>query len=544
VSLRVRAVVGALVLAVALACTPGLPAAASAHAELLGTVPGMDELVDDAPDDIALTFSEDVSVELGGVKVFAPDGSRADTGKADVDGARVVVPVDASERGSYAASWRITSADGHPVAGSFVFHVGERSGSAAQERASRDAETDRTVVVAYGVARGFLLLGVLVAAGGAMFSVLVAPGWRPRLVRSSLVVALFASLVAVVLDASVATGLGVGETLRASVLGDQLGTVYGRATAIRVVMLLAALSFVGAIAGPRRRLALVPFVLAAMSLSLAGHAVAGDPAWARVGADMLHVLAACAWLGGLVQLVPAVRAGTAGPHEVRRYSNIAFASVVVLLVTGLYAAWSETGLGLDALRDTTYGRLVLVKSGLFVVLLGFGAINRRITVPGIVRGEARSQQLLRRFVLCELVLLVGVIAATAWLIETPPQKDVIRPKVIERTLDLDSGGSVQLIIDPAIAGTNTVHVHVITEDQKADAGVDELQLQAVSHKLGIHRLDIPLEQLGPGGWSTETATLPGAGRWAFTVIVRHGEFDEDRVTTVGEIAPASSNPDS
>ena len=156
--------------------------------------------------------------------------------------------------------------------------------------------------------------------------------------------------------------------------------------------------------------------------------------------------------------------------------------------------------------------------------------------------DAANQAIqLRRFVIGELVLLAVVVAFTAWLIDTQPERDVIRPKVIERTLEVRSGGSVQLIVDPAIAGTNTIHVHVVTEDGKPDASVDEVRLQAASHKLGIHRLDIPLRELGPGGWSTDSATLPGAGRWAFTTIITRGEFDEDRVTTHGLIAPADTD---
>jgi copper transport protein len=536
-----RGAVGALVTVLVLACWMALPAPALAHADLLGTTPGTDEIVADAPDDITLSFSERVSVELGGVQVYGPDGSRVDDGRAEVDGARIVVPVTADEQGSYAASWRVLSADGHPVSGSFVFHLGERSGSAALDKAQAASKVDRVTVVAYGIARGVLLLGVLVAVGGALFGVLVAPGWRVRLVRPALLAVLVASIVAVVLDASVATGLGVGDTLRGSVLGDQLGTVYGRATAIRIVLALVALGCAGALAGARARLALVPFVLLGMSLSVAGHAVAADPAWTRIGADMLHVLAAAAWLGGLVQLGPAIASGHAGERAVGRYSNVALACVLVLLATGLYAAWDEMGLGLEELRDTTYGRLVAAKSALFAVLVGMGAVNRLVLVPGIVRGDQRSAGRLRAYVVGEIALLVAVVALTAWLIDTQPVRDVIEPKVIERTLELREGGSVQLIVDPAIAGTNTIHVHVVTEDGKPDHTVDEVRLQAASHKLGIHRLDIPLRKLGPGGWSTDTATLPGAGRWAFTTIILRGEFDEDRVTTVGLIAPSTAN---
>jgi copper transport protein len=123
--------VGLLVLASVSFAAALVPSAALAHAELLGTVPGADEVVQESPDTITLTFSEPVSVSLGGVRVYAPDGSRADDGEAEARSSRVSVPVRASARGTYAASWRVLSADGHAVSGAFVFHVGERGGSAA-----------------------------------------------------------------------------------------------------------------------------------------------------------------------------------------------------------------------------------------------------------------------------------------------------------------------------------------------------------------------------------------------------------------------------
>src|SRR4051794_11095846 len=109
-----------------------IPATAFSHASLLGTAPANDQVVKSAPSDITLTFSEHISVAFGGVKVFGPDGARVDVRGVAVDNDRVAVRMPKRiARGTYAVSWRVISADGHPVRGAFVFHVGAKSGSAA-----------------------------------------------------------------------------------------------------------------------------------------------------------------------------------------------------------------------------------------------------------------------------------------------------------------------------------------------------------------------------------------------------------------------------
>src|SRR4051794_22993586 len=83
----------------AISCLALSPASAAAHAELLGTVPENDQLVQTAPDHIELRFGEDVEVSFGGIKVFGPDGSRLQTGSTKVDGKLVRVALDASKHG-------------------------------------------------------------------------------------------------------------------------------------------------------------------------------------------------------------------------------------------------------------------------------------------------------------------------------------------------------------------------------------------------------------------------------------------------------------
>jgi copper transport protein len=98
--------------------------------------------------------------------------------------------------------------------------------------------------------------------------------------------------------------------------------------------------------------------------------------------DILHLLAVATWLGGLATLLVALFRAPADAQietaAVRRFSRVAFGSVLVLTVTGVYQSWRQLG-SWSALTDTSYGRLLLVKIGLVAVLVGIAWISRRWT---------------------------------------------------------------------------------------------------------------------------------------------------------------------
>ncbi|HYH48824.1 MAG TPA: copper resistance CopC family protein, partial [Acidimicrobiia bacterium] len=104
----------------------------SAHAMLTGTEPVGGTAVAKSPDRVVLRFSETVQIPLGSIRVFAsPSGKQVETGAAGrVDGQSSAVGVKLPELddGTYIVTWRVTSADSHPIHGAFTFTVGEATG--------------------------------------------------------------------------------------------------------------------------------------------------------------------------------------------------------------------------------------------------------------------------------------------------------------------------------------------------------------------------------------------------------------------------------
>ena len=143
-------------------------APASAHAALLSTDPSNGGVYDSAPKAITLRFSEGVEVALGGIRVYTGDRERVVTGKPEhPNGQQSVVTASLPklDNGTYVVTWRVTSADSHPIDGAYTFQVGAKATlsdkNAKGVAASLLATTggSRTVGVVYGIDRAVLFAG-------------------------------------------------------------------------------------------------------------------------------------------------------------------------------------------------------------------------------------------------------------------------------------------------------------------------------------------------------------------------------------------------
>ncbi len=129
-SVLLRVGMGIALVAAALA---GAASPANAHAVLLRTDPSPQATLQEGPPEVRLEFSERVEVAFGAVRVFDVDGQRVRAGSirlADRD-RTVVLPVPPLADGTYTVTWRVASADGHPLDGGFVFYVGAPSAISA-----------------------------------------------------------------------------------------------------------------------------------------------------------------------------------------------------------------------------------------------------------------------------------------------------------------------------------------------------------------------------------------------------------------------------
>jgi copper transport protein len=226
-------------------------APASAHAELIQSDPAPGAVLNRAPSSITLSFNEDVEVESGAVRLFDSDGQRVDNGGVDVSGQSVTLPAPDLGNGAYVVTWRVTSADSHPVRGAFTFQVGQGGAGATSRQVQGLANRllaaqggDPVVGALAGLARVFVFAGLALLIGGAFFVTVIWPPARTSkaarwVVQGGWIAVFAATLSGLLLYGPYAEALGLGDMFTTTLLGDTLGTRFGKVWLVRLVVLLA-----------------------------------------------------------------------------------------------------------------------------------------------------------------------------------------------------------------------------------------------------------------------------------------------------------------
>ncbi|MFE3033664.1 copper resistance CopC/CopD family protein [Streptomyces canus] len=395
---RVRTLVLLLLAACGLLLTTAGPA--SAHAALTGSDPQQGVVVDKAPDQVSLTFSEKVALSNDSLRVLDPKGKAVQQGKpSEVSGTTYAVKLHSGlPDGTYTVTYQVVSADSHPVAGAFTFSIGAPSTTSVS--VSGDTAGGGVVGWLYGFGRYMSYAGFIVLVGGAAFVLGCwqrGAGVRPmqRLVVGGWLTLTASTLLLLLLRGSY-TGSGkVGDIFDLDLLGNVLQTKAGAALVSRLLLLAAAALFISVLFGAYDKredeekrdltfgLAIGGTVVAAglaASWAMAEHASVGLQAGIAMPVDVVHLLAVAVWLGGLTALLVALYRSEAPVESaaVRRFSQVAFGSVVALVATGVYQSWRQLG-SWSAFTETRYGQLLLVKIGLVALLVGIAFISRRWT---------------------------------------------------------------------------------------------------------------------------------------------------------------------
>lgn len=117
---------------------------AVAHDELISSDPGAGDTLDEAPDELVLTFSGQIAEVGAQLQVTGGDGAEVVDGDPEVRGTDLVQPLSDVGPGDYEVIWRVTSSDGHPISGSFAFTVEAAAEPEATEDAADEATEDTT----------------------------------------------------------------------------------------------------------------------------------------------------------------------------------------------------------------------------------------------------------------------------------------------------------------------------------------------------------------------------------------------------------------
>ncbi|SDO60331.1 copper resistance CopC family protein [Geodermatophilus sp. DSM 45219] len=562
---------------------------AAAHAELVSTDPGEGARLEEAPEQVTLTFTEGVSLGAGYARVLDAAGERVDAGTATVEGDSVVVPLrgDLPDDG-YLVTYRVVSADSHPISGAFSFVVGDGELVPADVAAGAGG-TDPLVAAALPAARWLGFAGLSLGLGVPVLLLAAWPaGWASarlrRMVTGGLAAVAVGALLGLLLQGPYAAGSGVASLADPALLQATLTSANGVTHLLRIVLAAGVLLLLRSVwrrgAAPSRPRVVAGAALAVglvLTVATVGHPVAGPLPGLAVAAAAVHVAAMVVWMGGLAGLLGGVLREEAPADDLARalppFSRLAAGSVTALVVTGVVQSVREVG-SPAALVTTSYGWLLLAKLALVLLLLAAAGVSRvwvqqhlgvrrsrpaprrRVTAHAFAASEepepdpvvtsaagaraevqaaaaAAERPALRRSVLVELGVGLVVLGLSAVLVGTPPARaEVARP--VDATLPVQTAagesGSVQVSVDPAATGPNTLHVYLLDEQGQFTQPVD-IRVTLTEPAQQIGPIDVALEPAGPGHYVGDGMAVPSAGTWTLAVTVRFDEFTAGTAST-------------
>lgn len=412
----------AIVLAGSVAMLFGARSIAQAHAALVSTEPGAGARLASSPSRIRLVFSEELEPTLAQLSLVAGDGTVTPLVMSGDphDVYAIVAPVTDLVSGAYRIMWRVVSADGHPVEGSFVFWVGETQSQAPPAPASLNvASTWGPTLAGAPIIPAMLRgigLGFLMAFAGLLFCIgrarVHGDPPQPRPARIATWLAFGAALFLILHFAAWLFNAAPNHKLGGSSTGALLSSSIGRVESWRTGLAVLAL---WALALARRpRLALILAILALLVSGASGHSAAMHPLWAEP-ARALHLLAGGAWLGPLVYLVAHDRKDAESfARSALHVSTIALISAIVVTLTGVLQGLLFLASPLD-IFGSAYGTILLAKIAGLLVLVAFGAYHRYRVLPRLVQDERTSGRfhttLRSEIVVMIIVIMLGGLLA-------------------------------------------------------------------------------------------------------------------------------------
>ena len=531
-----------LVLAVALGALLATAGPASAHATLVRSNPADASLLDEAPDQVELTFSEPVSVDASSVEFIDSDGNRHDAeivGHGDSTSV-LVVGLGEIPDGLYSLRWTaFSTSDGHITKGMLVWGIGTGADLSQADFAAPGEPIPPIEVLT----RWALYVGLAVVLGGLVIQTGVLDGLRSRFTASgdaswnqltaartdsimtvgSRVAAVAAGLLIVeqVFSAYTAGGQGLMSTIETSLLE----TTWGRWALMRAVA-LAVLTLVLARSGARgrgSRLVLGAAAVAVIAQAAGGHSAGTDPALLSILNDAVHLGSSLAWAGAVFVLwrvlcVAAV-ADVRGPvvkAALSAFSPIATVLFSTALITGVLAIGGQVR-SLDALIGSFYGRGMVVKLVLVAAVAGFALLTRR----SITRSKPGAP------IAIESITALAVVAVVALLTAVSPASGVEWLPTVDaeaRQLAIvQDDVQLAMTVRPNVPGQNLVLIDAISTRRPAPAPIDRVLVRVTPLDFEAAMTVFDATPTGPRGeYDVATTSFAVPGRYEVAVVVRRG----------------------
>lgn len=565
----------------------------SAHAFLLRSDPPANAILRESPEAMRLWFNEVISPQFSQAQLLDASGhSLPVTIETDPEDATLlIVHFPELEDGVYSVRWNVLSAaDGHPTQGLVVFGIGDGA-----DLGSAKAVVAETAVPAPDVMLrwiNFLLLSGLVGGLAVAYLVLNPAAYpaeiavvqrqaRQRILRLagwSALAALLLGLVwvwwqAVLLSRNLAGDASFWSIAWQWLARTRLGYLWWSRQWLLALLLICVWQLrryeatgeaTAVVSRPRFLLPVTGFLLLALSLaqSLTSHAAAlARQTAVAIVADTLHLLAVSVWMGGLLALVvgllPLLRRRSDFAALVQAgwgpFGRLALLSVIMIFATGLYGTGRQIS-SLDAMITSLYGRTILLKISLMLVVGLVGAVNSVLVHPRLAAPLARllrkppgwtplTRKKFTRLVVLEVCLGVLILGLAGLLTAAPTARGAAYtsaedlPESLSQMVD---DLIITLAVNPNRPGPNVFTVRAVSNRRPPPAEVLRVILRFTYQDQNLGLVSLDAEEVDPGFYLIGGDQLNLAGSWQIDVVVRRKGL-EDSVANFTWIVPESDS---
>ncbi len=513
-----------------------------AHAVLLGSTPQADQVLDAAPQEIVLNFNENVGPIF--VRVLDLNGAEAGSaGEWRVDGNDVHLPLgDTLPNGTYILTYRVISADTHPVGSTFVFAVGEPIKDTSAVAGAESGSTPWTWAVA--VNRLLLYGSVLLAAGSALLLLLMSLSAESVSVttaqgRVAAAVALATYLLAIGFGGAEMVLGGPGALFSGAAWSQAAGSTLLPSALIGIPGVLILLyAFRASADAPAMHWLLVGSALTLGGFLVTGHAATAPPAWLMAVVVGVHLVCAAFWFAALRPLGLAARSAdvTQAGALMVQFSTRAVWTVAALFISGAVIAFVQVETPAN-LFTTDYGVRLAVKIMLFLAVLGIAAYNKIKLTPRLTSGDPAGAASLRRSITVEYgVMVIILVAAVSLTLPSPPRALVAQADAAGAGSGMvtargeSRGYVVNMEVSPGKPGENMVMFSF------TDAAGNPVEMQRVDTSwslpaAGLEGIDRQAEKMGPQMFHLMTSDLILPGEWEVRVGAYVDDFEKVNITT-------------
>ncbi|MGG4469580.1 copper resistance protein CopC [Paenibacillus alvei] len=513
---------------------------ASAHAYIVNSNPSENESLDEAPKKASIEYNEKIQSGFAVFNVTNSAGEKVDKGNVEVNNKTLSVDLQENLKDDvYTMEWRVVSADGHSISGLVPFSIGELPEGVELPKQQYTADTSSMVSVS--INKVFLYTGLSVFMGLVLFYLV---WFRPDAleqkvrIRSKRVAAAALTLIGIsllsfiIIQTQVNAGVSFFRAWSPSLLIETLkstkeGTIWAIQMLLYIVLLLAVIYVFKKGELLKRRLWILPlisFIGIVVCKAFIGHPSSSPYETVAILMDFFHLTAASIWLGGIIVTIFLLKEGIFAKegqqHNVywntlQSYSLWALFTVAVLAISGAVNG-SLLIPDFHSLVSTTYGITLLVKIGIFVLMIGFGAYHL------VSRTLLSRQKFYKKTIIIEMVLgvLLLVITSVFTQLQTPTLP-IDQPFYGEAEIDYNE--NLSLTVSPKKTGIQNQY-EVTLFDNDRDPLEDPEQI-TIELKQGDQETSFALEKAEDGKYTSNNLQLNKPGKWEVTVHLLFKNLD-------------------